>query len=101
MSTTTYSNTSPYYKTQYWGQFLDIWAGKTIEPATTDAIYQIDAPYNQRPDLLAYDMYKDSNLWWVFAVRNPDILIDPLMDFRTGVIIYVPAKTTIKSSLGL
>jgi len=101
MATANYSTTSPYYNTQYWGQFLDVWRGKTIAAAATDAIYQIDAPYNQRPDILAYDMYKDSNLWWVFAVRNPDILLDPLMDFRTGVIIFVPTLTTVKSSLNL
>lgn len=100
-TTTTYSTTSPYYGTQFWGQFLDVWAGKTIASAVTDAIYQIDAPYNQRPDLLAYDMYKDNNLWWVFAVRNPDILIDPLMDFKTGVIIFVPALATVKTALKL
>ena len=101
MYTTAYSKTSPYYGTGQWGPFLDIWSGKTIAPATDDAVYQIDSPYDLRPDLLAHDMYKDSNLWWVFAVRNPNILIDPLMNFRTGVIIYVPTFASVKKSLGL
>jgi len=101
MANAVYTTTSPYYGTQSWGNFLDVWPGKTIDANVTDAIYQIDAPYNLRPDLLAYDMYKDSNLWWVFAVRNPDVLLDPLMDFQAGVIIYVPTVQTLKQSLGL
>ena len=96
-----YSKTSPYNGTKTWGPFLDVWAGKTIPAATDDAIYQIDSPYNLRPDLLAHDLYKDSGLWWVFAVRNPDILPDPLMNFRTGVIIYVPSVATVKTALDL
>jgi hypothetical protein len=96
----TYAKTSPYYGTQLWGQFLDVWAGKTIPANTTDALYQIDAAYNLRPDLLAYDLYQDTNLWWVFAVRNPDSLIDPLLNFRTGTLIYVPTKDTILTAIG-
>ena len=97
----TYSASSPYYGTQLWGTFLDTWPGKNIPAHVTDAVYQIDSPYNLRPDLLAYDMYADTNLWWVFAVRNPDVLIDPLFNFRTGVIIYVPTSATVKNALGL
>lgn len=97
----TYSKSSPYYGTPTWGPFLDLWRGKTIAPAGTDATYEIDSAYNLRPDLLAYDMYQDTNLWWVFALRNPNVLVDPLLNFRTGVIIYVPTKATLQSALGL
>jgi hypothetical protein len=96
----TYSKSSPYYGTPNWGPFLDLWIGKTIDPAVTDAHYQIDPTYNLRPDLLASDLYQDSNLWWVFALRNPDVLVDPLLSFRTGTIIYVPTKSTIQSAIG-
>lgn len=97
----TYSNTSFYNGTGTWGPFLDIWAGKTIPADITDAVYQIDSAYNLRPDILAHDMYQDSNLWWVFAVRNPDVLKDPLLSFTTGTIIHVPTKATVTSALGL
>lgn len=97
----TYSKTSPYYGTSTWGPFLDVWQGKTIPTSSDDAVYQIDSPYNLRPDLLAYDLYKDTGLWWVFSVRNPNVLLDPLMNFRTGTIIYVPTLTTIKRALDL
>jgi hypothetical protein len=96
-----YSRTSPYYGTGTWGPFLDVWSGKTIASDVTDAIYQIDPPYNLRPDLLAYDLYKDADLWWVFAVRNPDALLDPVFDFVSPTIIYVPTYATLKTSLGL
>lgn len=97
----TYSATSPYHGTPNWGQFLDVWQSKTISADVTDARYQIDPPYNLRPDLLAYDMYGDANLWWVFAVRNPDVLMDPVFDFVAPTIIYVPTKTVIQQALGL
>jgi hypothetical protein len=97
----TYSKTSFYNGTGKWGPFLDIWSGKTINADITDAVYQIDRVYNMRPDLLAHDMYQDTNLWWVFAVRNPDVLVDPLIDFKTGAIIYVPTKATVLASLGI
>jgi hypothetical protein len=96
----TYSKTSPYSNTKMWGPFLDTWTGITIPSAVTDAVYQIDSAYNLRPDLLAHDLYQDSNLWWVFAVRNPDTLKDPLLYFRTGVIIHVPTKATLQAAIG-
>jgi hypothetical protein len=77
-----------------------VWAGKSIAPDVTDALYQIDPAYDLRPDLLAYDMYKNSDLWWVFAVRNPDVLIDPLYNFSTGTIIYVPTLAVVNRSIG-
>jgi len=96
-----YATTSPYYKTPQTKFYLDVWNGVTIGPQITDALYQIDSPYNLRPDLLAYDMYKDTGLWWVFAVRNPDVLLDPLLNFTTGKVIYVPTLTTVQQALGI
>jgi hypothetical protein len=96
-----YSSSSPYNNTGTWGPFLDVWPGKTIAASVTDARYQIDPPYNRRPDILAHKLYGDSNLWWVFAVRNPDVLKDPIFDFIAPTIIYVPTADTVKTSLGL
>lgn len=96
-----YSTTSPYKGTPMWGQFLDVWQSKTIPADVSDALYQIDPPYNRRPDLLAHDLYGDSNLWWVFAVRNPNVIKDPIFSFVAPAIIYVPTKTVVYTALGL
>ena len=61
----------------------------------------INETYNLRPDLLAYDLYGDANLWWVFSQRNPNQLQDPLGDFVTGTTIYLPQESTLKSVLGI
>lgn len=97
----TYSTTSPYYNTPHWGPFLDVWQGRTIPSDVTDIVYQIDPPYNNRPDLLAQDIYQDVNFWWVFAVRNPDVIKDPLFDFVAPTIIYIPTKPVVLRALGL
>jgi len=97
----TYSKSSPYYGTGMWGSFLDIWSSKTIPADVSDAVYQIDTAYAFRPDLLAYDMYKDANLWWVFTVRNPDVLKDPIFGFVPGKVIYVPTNIIVSRALGL
>lgn len=98
---TTYSKSSPYYSTGQFGPFLDILNYRTIPKNASDVQYQIDSVYNNRPDLLASDLYSDATLWWVFASRNPNILIDPLFDFKTGQIIFIPTKDTLVTALGL
>jgi hypothetical protein len=52
-------------------------------------------------DLLAFDLYSDSRLWWTFAARNPNRLADPFFDFVVGVGIYLPKPELIRSVLGL
>jgi hypothetical protein len=52
-------------------------------------------------DLLAFDLYSDSRLWWVFAQRNPNSLPDPFFDFVVGVGIYIPKLSTLTQVLGI
>ena len=58
----------------------------------SDQLYVIESAYNERPDLLAYQLYNNSQLWWLFAARNPDILKDPIRDFKQGTKIILPAE---------
>ena len=97
----TYSSNSPYYQTSYYGKFLDLMTPRIVVKNAADTIYIIDAVYTRRPDHLAFDLYGDSGLWWVFAARNPDIIQDPVFDFVAGTTIYVPSKKSLDSSLGL
>jgi len=97
----TYSRTSPYANTDFYGFFLDVAKIPAIPIDAKDVAYQIDAIYQGRPDLLAFDLYGDPSLWWVFAIRNPNVLQDPIFDFQPGVTIYVPQKQNLTSALGL
>lgn len=97
----TYNKSSAYAETQTFGQFLDILTPRTITKKADDVKYSIDKVYKNRPDLLAADLYGDAALWWVFAARNPNVLKDPLFDFRPGVTIYIPTKETLVADLGL
>jgi hypothetical protein len=61
----------------------------------------VASKYENRPDLLAYDLYGDSRLWWVFAVRNPSVIKDSIYDLVSGVSIYIPKLATLKKDLGI
>jgi hypothetical protein len=95
-----YNKLSPYYLTEQKNGNLDIITWRDIPPQANDILFTITPLYMHRPDLLAYDLYQNSNLWWVFAVRNPDVLIDPTYDFVPGQQIYIPQLPFLKSTLG-
>lgn len=77
------------------GLFLDYNTLPSIPKYDTDEEYIIDQAYNERPDLLAYVLYGNSRLWWVFALRNPDVIEDPTRDFQAGKTIRLPTKETV------
>lgn len=52
----------------------------------------IENKYNRRPDLLAFDLFGDSRLWWVIVHYNRDKLKDPINDLVPGLEIVVPKK---------
>lgn len=81
------------------GVFLDINKLPNIKVTLSDEQYTIDPAYNQRPDLLAHTLYNNSRLWWVFALRNPDTIKDPIRDFTSGTVIFLPSAGSI-SALG-
>lgn len=99
--TAKYSKHSPYFLTKFHGTFLDVLNFRTITQSPTDAEYLIDSFYKYRPDLLAYDLYDNAGLWWVFAVRNPNVLLDPVFDFVPGKIIFIPKKDDLVAQLGI
>lgn len=98
---TTYNKSSPYYDTKTYSGFLDVMQYRNFRKLASDVQYRIDRIYQYRPDLLAHDIYDNSALWWVFAVRNPNVIKDPVFDFRPGVAIYIPKKETLIADLGL
>ena len=101
-SNSSYPATSPYYVTDIVNsKFLDVMIDRPIYKQPSDIYWEITMVYEFRPDMLAFDLYADSRLWWVFAQRNPNRLKDPYFDFVTGVGIYLPKADFLKQLLGL
>ena len=100
---TIYPATSPYYNTDVVNSnYLDVMIFRPIPKLPSDVLMTITKVYEFRPDLLAYDLYNDSRLWWVFAERNPNRLSkDPYFDFVAGLQIYIPKLDTLKTVLGI
>ena len=97
-----YGSPSPYYNTGVVnGKFLDVMINRPIPMDASDIYWEITTTYEYRPDMLAYDLYNDPKLWWVFAQRNPNRLKDPYFDFVAGVGIYLPKADFLKQLLGL
>lgn len=96
----TYDATSPYYLTGLDQFYLDVMVDRPIPKLSDDQVWIITQTYQYRPDLLAFDLYQNAGLWWVFYQRNPNTLTAPPLDFRPGTQIYLPRITTLKSVLG-
>lgn len=98
-----YPQSSPYYDTNVvQGKFLDFLNYREIPLNPNDVYYQLPLVYQYRPDLLAYDLYGDASLWWVFAARNPNLLgPDPYFNFVAGIGIYLPNIVTLQVVLGI
>jgi hypothetical protein len=82
------------------GVFLDINSLPVIPQASTDEEYEIAPGYDERPDLLAHQLYGSSRLWWVFAIRNPDVIVDPIRSFKAGARIFLPGSDIIRNITG-
>ena len=96
---TTYSRYSPYASAGNYGSYLDVLNIPQIPATLQDVTMTVNKTYEYRPDLLAFDLYGNAELWWVFAVRNPNVLKDPVFDLRSGVQIYLPRKESLTDYL--
>jgi hypothetical protein len=96
-----YEKTSPYYKTIVTENYLNVLEFRDLPNERDDTLFTVTKTYEHRPDLLAYDLYRDTSLWWVFAVRNKSLIKDPVYDLEAGVSIYLPKLSTLKKVLGI
>lgn len=97
----TYTLTSPWYLTEINRNYLDILSIRPVSAEPDDFYYTIEPQYQYRPDLLAYDLYGEAGLWWVFMQRNLDVIQDPIFDFVPGTKIYIPKGSSLQTVLGL
>lgn len=93
---TTYRKDSMYRNTGLReNKYLDVMVNPIVNTSNYDThAIAITNKYDQRPDLLAYELYGNAKLWWVFALFNQDVLVDPIIDFTAGTEIIVPTKFT-------
>jgi len=96
-----YKNTSPWKDTPIVDNYLSFLNIRPVPAEPDDFLYTIESQYTHRPDLLAFDLYKNAKLWWVFTQRNLDVLQDPIYDFIPGVQIYIPKGNSLMKILGM
>ncbi len=96
-----YSKSSPWANTTENNLYLELLTIRPVPAEADDYKYVIENQYKHRPDLLAYDLYGDAKLWWVFVQRNMDTIKDPIYDFAPGTTIYLPKKNNLEKYLGV
>ena len=96
-----YKKSSPYFNTVQNNLYLELLTIRPVPAESDDFQYTIENQYRHRPDLLAYDLYGKSELWWVFVQRNMDKIKDPIYDFIPGMTIYLPKKTNLEKYIGI
>lgn len=85
-------DTSQYLDTPVKDWYLDIMVSRNVPKSAYDKIVRIPPAYDERPDLMSQAEFGTPRLWWVFAVRNPNDIIDPISDFKAGLEIYIPVN---------
>ena len=58
----------------------------------TNMYITVTSEYAFRPGKLAYDLYGDEKLLWVFRYFNNDKIEDMIFDMKAGMTILVPTK---------
>jgi hypothetical protein len=101
MANITYKKSSPWSRTAQNDLYLELLTIRPVPAEPDDFVYTIENQYKHRPDLLAYDLYGDPKLWWVFVQRNMNVLKDPIYDFTPGTVIQIPKKTNLQTYLGI
>lgn len=93
-----FSSKSLYKQTS---QFNNIrgYLGKPYLPKDpeTDQEFTITLQYENKPGLLAYDLYGSARYNWIFAYYNRDSIHDALVDMKAGLTITVPSPERVKN----
>lgn len=97
-----YRSSSPWHDSNIVNDsYLGLLNKRPIPKENDDIRYVIEPQYTYRPDLLAYDLYGNHKLWWVFAQRNMNVIKDPVYDFVPGTEIYLPKGSKLSETLGV
>lgn len=101
MANVAYKKSSPWSRTAQNDLYLELLTIRPVPAEPDDFVYTIENQYKHRPDLLAFDLYGDPKLWWVFVQRNMNIIKDPIYDFTPGTVIQIPKKSNLQNYLGI
>lgn len=96
----TFPKTSPYGITQSRNGFIDLYRHRGIPKSNDDRTIKLAKKYEHRPDLLSYDLYGTPEFWWIFCVRNPNLIRDVIWDFVAGIDITVPSDKHLRKTIG-
>lgn len=96
-----YNKVSPYRNTKENNLYLELLTIRPVPAEKDDYLYTIENQYQHRPDLLAFDLYGNAGLWWIFVQRNMNVIKDPIYDFEPGVQIYCPKKSNVEKYIGV
>jgi hypothetical protein len=99
MALATYQPSSVYFSTPQNSYYLGFWQPPYVAPSANDQIITVAQRYRHRPDLLSSDLYGTAQLWWIFAMINPDEIKDPIYDLVPGMTIRAPSTSSIQSFL--
>jgi hypothetical protein len=98
---TNYPNTSPWANTKSKSNYLNYFEIRSVPASDDDILYEVESRFTHRPDLLSYELYKTTKLWWVFAQRNMEVIKDPVFDLVPGIQIYLPQGPSLYRLLGV
>ena len=70
---------------------------EVIVPDVTDMIIEVTQAMSGRLDLLSYELYGTSDLWWVICDLNQ--IVDPMTEANTGAQLRVPRRDRLFSVL--
>lgn len=96
----THSKTSPYGITPSRDGMVGLYRHRNIPKSNDDRTIKLTKKYENRPDLLSYDLYGTPEFWWVFCVRNPNVIRDTVWDFVAGIEITVPSDAHLRKTIG-
>lgn len=80
------------------GDKLEWWNRTNYTLTGTESVFTITDKYQGRLDLIAYDLYQDSSMWWIIAMLNN--ILDPFTEIVVGRELYVPTKQNAIKMMG-
>ena len=81
--------------TQYAGGMVGWWDRRVFSKSTSDTSITLPAKFDRRPDLLAYEVYNNSQIAWVILQYNN--IMDVNTEFVSGAQIILPSLARVQT----